>query len=164
MLYKVWKSNQISLQLKICLYKSNVLSVLLHGSECWRTVKSERKKLDAFNNNCLRRIFKIFWPNQIKNEDLWERTSFRPVTEEVKRRRLRWLGQTLRMEQDRITKMALWWNPLGRRKRGRPRTTWRMCWRPSEWAGVRPSCWQGTEISGELLWNRPYAKTGEENK
>ena len=127
-------------------------------------VKSERKKLDAFNNNCLRRIFKIFWPNQIKNEDLWERTSFRPVTEEVKRRRLRWLGQTLRMEQDRITKMALWWNPLGRRKRGRPRTTWRMCWRPSEWAGVRPSCWQGTEISGELLWNRPYAKTGEENK
>ena len=28
-------------------------------------------KLDAFNDNCPQRIFKIVWPNQITNEELW---------------------------------------------------------------------------------------------
>ena len=33
MLQKIWRSSQISRKLKVRLYKSNVLSVLLYGSE-----------------------------------------------------------------------------------------------------------------------------------
>ena len=40
-------------------------------------------------------------------------------------RRLRWLGHVLRMEQDHITNVALRWTPPGKRKPGRPKTTWR---------------------------------------
>ena len=36
-----------------------------------------------------------------------------------------WLGHTLRKPVSNITRRALTWNPQGKRKRGRPRNTWR---------------------------------------
>ncbi len=44
---------------------------------------------------------------------------------EVKHRRHRWLGHVLRMEQKRIPKKGLRWNPPGKRKQGRPKMTLR---------------------------------------
>ena len=44
---------------------------------------------------------------------------------EIKCRRIRWLGHVLRMDQTRIPKVALRWTPPGKRKPGRPKTTWR---------------------------------------
>ena len=37
----------------------------------------------------------------------------------------RWIGHTLRKEDGEITKSALFWNPRGNRKIGRPRNSWR---------------------------------------
>ena len=36
-----------------------------------------------------------------------------------------WLGHTLRKPNSNITRQALTWNPQGKRKRGRPKNTWR---------------------------------------
>ncbi len=44
---------------------------------------------------------------------------------EVKHRRHRWLGHVLRMEQKRIPKKGLRWNPPGKRKQGRSKMTLR---------------------------------------
>ena len=52
----IWRSKQLRLKTKIRIYNSNVKSVLLYGSECWRVIQSDMKRLDAFNNRCLRRI------------------------------------------------------------------------------------------------------------
>ena len=73
-LHKVWNSKKLVLKTKIRLYNSNVKSVLLYGAECWRTVKTETKQLNAFHNSCLRRICKIFWPNKISNIELYAKT------------------------------------------------------------------------------------------
>ncbi len=121
----IWKSKQYSLKSKIRLYNSNVKSVLLYGSECWRVIQSDMRRIEAFHNRCLRRICCIFWPNQISNMDLYERTGCQSVVKEIKYRRIRWLGHVLRMDQDRIPKVALRWTPPGKRKPGRPKTTWR---------------------------------------
>ena len=43
---------------------------------------------------------------------------------EIKARWLRWLRHVLRMPNKRIPKAALRWTPAGKRKRGRPKTTW----------------------------------------
>ena len=43
----------------------------------------------------------------------------------LKRKRWRWVGHTLRMEPSAYARIALTWTPEGRRKRGRPRSTWR---------------------------------------
>ena len=44
---------------------------------------------------------------------------------QIKQRRLRWLGHVFRMPPERIPKVALRWTPPGKRKRGRPKITWR---------------------------------------
>ena len=57
----VWKSKQLRVKTKIRIFKSNVLSVLLYGSECWKMTKEICKKLDTIQTKCLRRIRRVFW-------------------------------------------------------------------------------------------------------
>ncbi|KAK3764917.1 hypothetical protein RRG08_025437 [Elysia crispata] len=71
------------------------------------------------------RILRIFWPERIRNEELWSRAGQRPIREEITQRRWRWLGHTLRKPRNSITRQSLQWNPQGKRSRGRPWTTWR---------------------------------------
>ena len=121
----IWKSGSVSTHTKIRLFNSNVKSVLLYGAETWRITKTTIGKVQTFLNSCLRRILQIHWPETISNVDLWERTRQLPAEEEIKRRRWRWIGHTLRKPASNITRQALTWNPQGKRKRGRPRNTWR---------------------------------------
>jgi hypothetical protein len=44
---------------------------------------------------------------------------------EIRKRKFRWNGHTLRKEDGEIPKASLLWNPQGNRKRGRPRNSWR---------------------------------------
>ena len=125
MLRNVWKSGKISLSTKLRIFKSNVLSVLLYGSECWKTTNAIEMKLEGFQNKCLRQILRIFWPNIISNEELLRRTRIQPLTIVIRHRRWRWLGHVLRMRADKLAKTALRWTPQGKRKRGRPKETWR---------------------------------------
>ena len=43
----------------------------------------------------------------------------------IMRRRWSWIGHVSRREQENITRTALYWKPEGKRKRGRPKKTWR---------------------------------------
>ncbi|XP_048775477.2 uncharacterized protein LOC125680078 [Ostrea edulis] len=124
-LQTIWKSNSYSLRTKVQLYNSNVKSVLLYGSEYWRVIDSDMRKVEAFHNSCLRKINRIFWPNKISNKNLHQKCKSKNISTEIKQRRIRWLGHVMRMPQNRIPKVALHWTPSGKRKRGRPRTTWR---------------------------------------
>ena len=49
----------------------------------------------------------------------------RPADAAIMMRRWRWIGHTLRKPSTNITRQALSWNPQGKRKRGRPRNSWR---------------------------------------
>jgi hypothetical protein len=44
---------------------------------------------------------------------------------EIARRKRRWFGHVLRKDQHNITREAIFWTANGKRKRGRPKTTWR---------------------------------------
>ena len=48
-----------------------------------------------------------------------------PVSQEVKRRSGKFIGHILRQDRTSDTRTALNWRPEGKRKRGRPKTTWR---------------------------------------
>ena len=105
-LHPISKSKQYSLRIKVRIYNSNVKSVL-YGSECWRVIESNIKKLNVSHNRCLRRICSIFWPNVISNEELYKKISSSSVVNQIKYRRLRWLGHVLHMDQQWIPKIAL---------------------------------------------------------
>jgi len=61
----------------------------------------------------------------IPNGDLWERAGQEPVAKQILKRKWGWIGHTLQKPASSITRPALSWNPQGKRKRGRPRNSWR---------------------------------------
>jgi ribosomal 50S subunit-associated protein YjgA (DUF615 family) len=63
--------------------------------------------------------------NIISNKDLWKVTGQEDINLEIRRRKLKWIGHTLREDDGEIPKAALLWNPQGNGKRGRPRNSWR---------------------------------------
>ena len=72
-----------------------------------------------------RYILRIWWPNFISNKELWKVTGQEDINLEMRKRKFRWIGHTLRKEDGEIPKAALLWNPQGNRKRGRPKNSWR---------------------------------------
>ncbi|XP_070181147.1 uncharacterized protein [Littorina saxatilis] len=101
------------------------LAVLLSLCAPYAIIHLCEGKVQTFINGCLRRVLKIRWPETISNADLWERTCQLPAEELIRKRRWGWIGHTLRKPSTNITRQALRWNPQGKRKRGRPRNTWR---------------------------------------
>jgi hypothetical protein len=69
-------------------------------------------------NNSGAKGLRIWWPNIISNKDLWRVTDQEDINLEIKKRKFRWIGHTLRKEDGEVSKAALLWNPQGNRKRG----------------------------------------------
>ncbi|VDO88318.1 unnamed protein product [Schistosoma margrebowiei] len=124
-LKNIWNSKQLSTNIKVRIFNTNVKAVLLYGAETWRTTTTTIKKVQVFINICLRKILNIHWPDTISNSVLWERTDQLPAEEEIRKRRWKWIGHTLRQSSNCITRQALTRNPEGKWKRGRPKNTLR---------------------------------------
>ncbi|VDO59604.1 unnamed protein product [Schistosoma margrebowiei] len=98
----------------------------MYGVETWRTTTITIKNVQVFLNSCLRKILNINWPDTISNSLLWERTNQLPAEDEIRKRRWKWIGHTLRKSSNSIMKQALTWNREGKRKSGRSKNT--LCW------------------------------------
>ena len=168
MLSNIWKEGKISLNTKLRLFNSNVKAVLLYGAETWKTTKGLVRKLQTFVNRCLRRIMNIRWPETITNEELWKRTKQTSIEGEIRKRKWGWIGHTLRKPANNITRQALQWNPQGKRRRGRPKNTWRRDtlaemdrrgyrWQQLERLAQDRSKWR-TVVSGLCSLEEPKAK------
>jgi hypothetical protein len=107
------------------IFNTNVKAVHLYSCQTWRNSKSTTAKLQVFINKCLRKILRIFWPDQITNTELWKRTKQPRIDLQIRKRKWRWLGHTLQKPSDDIARQALEWNPQDKRGWGRPRNTWR---------------------------------------
>ena len=105
-------------------FDTNIKTVLLYGSEPWRTTETTKNRLQTFVNRCLRNILKIKWFHTVENSKLWERCGQRTVEQQIMERKWRWIGHTLR-KGNRRARLALDWNPQGKRQRGRPKRKWR---------------------------------------
>ncbi len=116
MMKKVWNSRQLTTHTKTCLFNANVKSVLLYGAETWRKIKATIRNIQTFINSCLCRILQIRWSDTIRNCELWQRTNQLPVEQEIRKRKWRWIGHTLRKPITSITRQALTWNPQGKGK------------------------------------------------
>jgi hypothetical protein len=82
-----WKAGNIRLKTKIRIFKSNVNSTLLYGSESWKMTKTINSKLDVFQNSCLRHILHMYWPNVNTIEEPQRKTKTEPIPMQVKQRR-----------------------------------------------------------------------------
>ena len=135
---KIWSSTTISTRLKIRLYHAIILPCLLYASETWRITVKLAKKLNAFHQKCLRRILYISHGDHVSNDEIIRKTKSDTLIKMITTRRLKLAGHIIRTGDNRCAKTALSWVPSnGKRKRGRPRITWRRTFKnDSEWAGT----------------------------
>jgi len=67
----------------------------------------------------------VRWQDRITNEEVTERTVLANINTVIKKRRCRYIGHLLRMDNKKISRKALRWTPAGKRKIGRPKDAWR---------------------------------------
>ena len=63
----ILKSRDITLLTKVCLVKAMVFPVVMYGCESWTIKKAERRKIDAFELWCWRRLLRVPWTARRSN-------------------------------------------------------------------------------------------------
>ena len=66
------KSRDITLPTKVHLVKAMVFPVVVYGCESWTIKKSKRRRIDAFELWCWRRLFRVPWTARRSNESILE--------------------------------------------------------------------------------------------
>jgi len=120
-------SRLLSRNLKIKVYRTIILPVVLYGCETWSLTLREERKLKVFENKVLRRIFGPRrdevtgeW-RRLHNEELNDLHPSPNIVRVIKSRRMRWAGHVAHMGEDRGVYRVLVGKPEGRRPLGRPR-------------------------------------------
>ena len=78
--------------MKVRVFRSLVLPVLLYGCETWTLTRDLRRRLNSFGTRSLRRILGYRWSDFLSNERLLRETQMRFVTCIVRERQLRLYG------------------------------------------------------------------------
>jgi len=123
-------SSLLSKNLKIKIYRTLFLSVVLYGCETWSLTVREERRLRVFENRVLRRIFRPKrdevtgeWRN-LRNEELNDLYCLPNIFRVIKSRRMRLEGHVARMGERRDVYRVLVGKPEGKRPLGRPRRRW----------------------------------------
>ena len=66
----IFKSKNITLSTKVHLVKAMVFSVVMYGCESWTVKKAERRRIDAFELQCWRRLLRVPWTARRSNQSI----------------------------------------------------------------------------------------------
>ena len=69
------KSRDITLSTKVHLVKAMVFPVVMYGCESWTIKKAERRRIDAFELWCWRRLFRVPWTARRSNQSILKEIS-----------------------------------------------------------------------------------------
>ena len=123
-------SRLLSKTLKIKIYRTIILPVVLYGCETWSLTLREERKLRVFENMVLRRIFGPRrdevtgeW-RRLHNKELNDLYSSPSIVGVIKSRRIRWAGHVACMSEERGVYRVLVGKLEGKRPIGRPRHRW----------------------------------------
>ena len=64
----ICKSRDITLSTKVRLGKATVFPVIMYGCESWTVKKAERRRIDAFELWCWRRLLRVPWTARTSNQ------------------------------------------------------------------------------------------------
>ena len=71
----IFKSRDITLPIKVRLVKAMVFPVVMYGCESWTVKKAERRRIDAFELWCWRRLFRVPWTARRSNQSILKEIS-----------------------------------------------------------------------------------------
>jgi hypothetical protein len=120
----------LSRNVKVKIYKTIILPVVLYGCETWSVTLREEHRLRVFENRVLRGMF---GPkrDEVKGErrklhsgELHNLYSSPDIIRQIKSRRMRWAGHVARVGEGRNMYRVLVGKPEGKRPLERPRRRW----------------------------------------
>ena len=71
----IFKSRDIPLLTKVYLVKAMVFPVVMYGCESWTVKKAERRRTDAFELWCWRRLLRVPWTTGKSNQSILKEIS-----------------------------------------------------------------------------------------
>ena len=71
----IFKSRDITLSTKISLVKAMFFPVVTYGCESWTVKKAERRRIDAFELWCWRRLLRVPWIARRSNQSILKENS-----------------------------------------------------------------------------------------
>ena len=71
----ILKSRDITLPTKFRLVKAMVFPVVMYGCESWTVKKAERRRIDAFEPWCWRRLLRVPWTARRSNQSILKEIS-----------------------------------------------------------------------------------------
>ena len=74
-LESILKSKDITLPTKIHLVKAMVFPVVMYGCESWMIKKAERRRIDAFELWCWRKLLRVPWTVRRSNQSILKEIS-----------------------------------------------------------------------------------------
>ena len=71
----ILKNRDITLATKVHLVKAMVFPVIIYGCESWTIKKAERRRIDAFELWCWRRLLRVPWTARRSNQSILKEMS-----------------------------------------------------------------------------------------
>jgi hypothetical protein len=90
-------TSTLDLELTKKLVKCYIWSIALYGVETWTLWALDQKHLESFEMWCWRRMKKIIWNDNVRNEEALLRVKKqRNILHEISKRKANWIGHILR--------------------------------------------------------------------
>ena len=119
----IFKSRDITLPTKVRLVKAMVFPVVMYGCESWTVKKAERRRIDAFELWCWRRLLRVPWTARRSNQSILKEISPGISLEGMMLKlKLQYFGHLMR-RVDSLEK-TLMLGGIGGRRSGRQRMRW----------------------------------------
>ena len=116
--------NNITLPTKVRLVKAMVFPVVKYGCESWTVKKAERRRIDAFELWCWRRLLRVPWTARRSNQSILNEISPGCSLEGLMLKlKLQYFGHLMR-RADSLEKSLMLGGIGGRRRRGQQRMRW----------------------------------------
>uniref|UniRef100_A0A670I4Q4 ribonuclease H n=1 Tax=Podarcis muralis TaxID=64176 RepID=A0A670I4Q4_PODMU len=120
----ILRSRDVTLPTKVRIVKAMVFPVVMYGSESWTIKKADRRRIDAFELWCWRRLLRVPWTARRSNASILKEISPECSLEgQIVKLRLQYFGH-LRRREDSLEKTLMLGKKEGTRRRGRQRTRW----------------------------------------
>ena len=114
----------ITLPTKVSLVKAMVFPVVMYGCESWTIKKAERRRIDAFELWCWRRLLRVPWTARRSNQSILKEISPGISLEGIMLKlKLQFFGH-LMQRVDSLEKTLMLGGIGDRRRRGRQRMRW----------------------------------------
>ena len=120
----ILKSRDITLSTKVRLVKAMVFPVVIYGCESWTIKKAERRRIDAFELWCWRRLLRVPWTARRSNKFILKEISPGCSLEGLKLKlKLQYFGHLVQRAES-SEKTLMLGKIEGRRRRGQQRMRW----------------------------------------